>query len=168
MTRRIESLSRFRDLRNERSAFASEHELAGNHALAYLARWSVLEDFARRLGPICQRGQLEMCVLQWQQYLQSGQQLKPPKPIPARAFELADDQTATIPQEALLQMVLPLQEAPVLYKLLATGQKYRNRRNKIAHFGEGVSEFVYTEFKRHVESALEEIDRWLKCSTLFS
>lgn len=109
-----------------------------------------------------------MCVLQWQQYLQSGQQLKPPEPIPARAFELAGNQTATIPQEALLQMVLPLQEAPVLYKLLATGQKYRNRLNKIAHSGERVSEFVYTEFKRHVECALEKIDRWLKCSTLFS
>lgn len=158
---RTDFLSRVRELRTEKNALAEVHELAGNYALAYLARWAAVENFAKQLGPSCQRVCLEADLRQWLQYLQSSQASKPPKAIPSRSFELASNQTSTIPQDSLLQLVLPLQKAPTFYLLISSDGKYRTRRNKIAHSGNAVSEEVYADFKRHADSALDEIDGWL-------
>lgn len=140
------------------------HEGAESWAMAYLARWAVIEDFAKRLGAIRQHIQLQESLAEWLHYLEAGRAAgnKAPKKIPQGSFDLPADKTKVIPQNNILHAFLPEVTAPVLYELLDADKKYRKRRNKIAHSGEGVSESVYQEFKTKYELAVTEIEVWLK------
>lgn len=132
--------------------------------MAYLACWAVIEDFAKRLGAIRHHIQLQASLAEWLHYLEAGRAAgkKAPKKIPEGNFDLPAEQTKVIPQNQILQSVLPEERAPVFYELLDAEKKYRKRRNKIAHSGEGVSESVYQEFKNKHELAVAEIGAWLK------
>ena len=129
--------------------------------MAYLALWAVLEDFATRLGPLCQRVQLKAELTNWLAYL-DGSRTQAPSKISSGRYDLAKEKTSKIPSDSQLQQVLHLDQAPLYYAVLATKKKYRDKRNAIAHFGEVTSEKVYWDFKTAAINAIAEIEAWLK------
>lgn len=157
----MDFVSDFRSLRDERLSLAASHEAVGNYSLAYLALWSVVENFAKYLGPICHEARLKNHLMTWVLFLESGRAGPAPKPIPPATFEIAERRNSSIPHESLLGLVLKVDNAPTFYSLASTKGKYRTKRNRIAHSGESVSRVVFGEFKSAVELCIEEIDRWI-------
>lgn len=137
-----------------------KHELAGNHSLAYLAAWALLEDFAKRIGPFGQRSRLMNEMLNWVAYLE-GKAAERPHDITANKFQLAKSMTGVIPSDELMKLVVTPNKAPQFYELMDSKEKYRVRRNTIAHSGDDVSMAVYEEFKNKTMVAVDEIKVWL-------
>lgn len=137
-----------------------KHELAGNHGLAYLAAWALLEDFAKRIGPFGQRLRLMNEMLDWAAYLE-GKAADRPRDITANKFQLAKSMTGVIPSDELMKLVIAPKNAPQFYELMDSAQKYRIRRNTIAHSGDDVSMAVYQDFKSKAMVAYDEINAWL-------
>lgn len=136
------------------------HEESENFGMAYLSLWAIVEYFATRLGPICQRMELKHSLQAWQAFL-NGETSTTPKKISSGKFDLASEVTAKIPHESILQMLIASEVAPNFYELLDSKKKYRNRRNSIAHSGEAISMKVYEEFKAKGLLAIIEIDTWI-------
>jgi hypothetical protein len=67
-----------------------------------------------------------------------------------------------IPPKKSLALAFPAEKAPQFYMLLDPEQKYRIRRNSIAHSGDNISMFVYEEFKVQAMAAISEIEAWLQ------
>jgi len=137
-----------------------KHELAGNHALAYLAAWALLEDFAKRIGSFGQKLRLKSEMLDWIAYL-DGKASDRPKDIAANKFQLAKSMTGVIPSDELMKLVIAHKDAPHFYELMDSAQKFRIRRNTIAHSGDDVSMAIYQDFKSKAVIAVNEIEAWL-------
>jgi hypothetical protein len=136
------------------------HEESENFGMAYLSLWAIVEDFATRLGPICQRAELKRSLQEWQTFL-SGESSVSPRKISSGNFDLASEVTARIPPESLLTIVIAIEVAPSFYELLDSKKKYRKRRNLVAHSGEAASKEVYEDFREKILLALNEIETWL-------
>ena len=156
-------LSVFQGKRAHQQALAGSHEAAGSYAMAYLAMWAVLEFFARRLGPVALRLELRAALEEWQAFAE-GRLAKPPAKISAGKFDLPTEETAKIPPEGVLQRLLPMVAAPNFYRALSPAERFRRRRNEIAHSGVAISQKVYAEFNAVAAAALDEIDAWLSAA----
>ncbi len=150
----------FEDRRDKQLLLMGAHESAGNYGMAYLALWAVLENFAKRLGPVVQRQELKEALSDWLEYL-NGNSTNTPKQIGSGKFDIPKNETMNIPAEESLQKLFPLGAGPSFYLATAPKKKYRIRRNDIAHKGEATSSNVYQEFKEVAHKALSEIDAWL-------
>jgi hypothetical protein len=151
---------RFREKKEKQIDMQVVHEQSENFGMAYLALWAIMEDFATRLGPVCQRADLKKSLQEWLTFL-SEEMLTTPTKISSGKFDLAKEATAKIPPISLLKVLLETEAAPNFYELLDPEKKYRKRRNLIAHSGEGVSKKVHEEFKGKILLALNEIEIWL-------
>ena len=150
----------FLDKKKKQLALQLAHEESENFGMAYLSLWAIVEDFAVRLGPICQRVTLKRSLDEWLAFL-NGHSSVLPRIISTGKFDLASEVTAKIPPENLLTIIIAIEVAPKFYELLDSKKKYRKRRNSIAHTGETVSKEVYEDFKEKVFLALSEIESWL-------
>ena len=149
--------------RDEQAMLRAEHEASHAFGLAYLALWATGEDFAKQLGHTWQRIQLRAELDCWIGFL-SGAESECPKDVASAKFKLARSAAGSIPSAQLLQGVLSKQAAPTFYEILDPDQKYRRRRNSIAHSGESVSLTIYDEFKEKALTAQAEIKSWLQSS----
>jgi hypothetical protein len=157
----IESVGAEFHIKHERRLdLANKFEQQSNFSMAYLAHWSMIEDFAKSLVPLCGRIELEKAILQWSSYL-SGEVEHKPKPISPRSFDFPNKKSKMIPSESLLLNVLNKDVSPSLFALLNPEAKYRKRRNEIAHSAEDTSMKVYEEFKKLMLIATNEIESWL-------
>lgn len=136
------------------------HEQSQSFGLAYLALWAILEDFATRLGPMCQRVELKRSLQEWLAFL-NEEILQTPKKIALVKFDFPKEAAVKIPANDLLQVLLKIESAINFYELLDTQARYRKRRNSIAHSGEVISKKVYDEFRDKTLVALNEIEHWL-------
>jgi hypothetical protein len=93
-----EILTQLRDKRSKQIELQNSHEQSGNYGMAYLALWAIGEDFAKRLGPICQKIELKTALTNWLAYV-NGDSLKQPSKISAGKFDLAKSMTERIPRE---------------------------------------------------------------------
>jgi hypothetical protein len=155
-----ELLEKFHEKRSKQVALQDKHEQAGNFGMAYLALWAVVEDFAKHLGPKCQKVDLHTALTSWLAYL-DGNGSKQPQKISAGKFEIAKSSSEKIPPDTLLMQVFHKEIAPGFYEVLSTDGKYRKSRNSIAHSGEDVSQKRHDGFKNQVSIAFTEIEAWL-------
>lgn len=151
---------KFEEMRTQQMQLVSTHEAANNYGMAYLATWAVLESFAKQLGPLAQRQQLNDSLLAWIDYVNEFKG-NPPAKIGQGKFDLPKEATEKIPAETQLQRLIPLESAPQFYLAITAKKKYRDRRNNIAHFGAEVSKKVYEEFKEVAVAAIIEVENWL-------
>ena len=149
--------------RQRQEVIAINFEQQVNYPMAYLAYWTIIEDFVKSLVPLCQRINLKRDVMQWSLYLDENIKKKP-KAIKEHSFKLSNKKAKGIPSEDVLLNVLDNAIVPNLFETLNTSKKYRKRRNRIAHFAEDVSQDVYMDFKRILLLSTEEIEEWLKMS----
>lgn len=140
------------------------HETNGAHGLAYLALWAILETFAKQLYAAHEREKLQADLLKWVDFM-NGAQLVRPADIATVKYKPDTFLNASIPSQKQLTLLIAANQAPTFYLVLATDQKYRKRRNVIAHSGEDVSQAVYDEFKTQALSAISEIEKWFSKST---
>ena len=152
--------TKFIELRDKQIISATEYEKNKNYQMAYIAYWAILEDFVKRLGPICMQIALKKELQEWLGYIQN-KSLKKPKPITQRTFDIPKEKLNTIPSETLLLHVLIKDDVPNIFKVLNPGEKFRKRRNSIAHSAENISEKTYYEFKTAINNAIHEVDNWL-------
>lgn len=151
--------------KRKQSELWDSYEKSKNYGMAYLALWAVLEDFSVHLGPFCQRLQLKVELHEWLVHLEDRGS-KPPAKIGTGKFEISKKKTATIPVESQLQLVLPLGAAPQFYAVLGSKNKFRERRNAIAHSGDIVSARVYDDFKAVALAAIAGVDAWLSLNAI--
>lgn len=156
----VELRTYFEERHDKQLLLMETHESAGNYGMAYLALWSALESFAKRLGPIAQRQELKKNLADWLDYLNASGATIPSK-IGAGKFEIPKIETVKIPPETLLQTLFPSQAGSSFYQAIDPVKKYRVRRNEIAHKGDAVSLKVYEDFKGVAVLALFEIEGWL-------
>lgn len=139
-----------------------QYEKREDFGMAYLALWVIAEDFAKHLGPICQRIELKQGLTDWLEFLQSeNADENPPTTISVGKFKLAKARTEKIPTESSLINILPKSHAQSFYDLLATDKKFRKTRNSVAHSGEWISQKRYEDFKEQALAAHDEIEKWL-------
>lgn len=153
-------LDKFQEKRSRQVDLQDKHERSGNYSMAYLALWAVVEDFAKQLGPKCQKIDLQTALSSWLAYL-DGNSPKQPQKISAGKFEIAKTSSDKIPPDTLLAQVFYKEAAPGFYEVLSTDGKYRKSRNAIAHSGEDISQKRHEGFKTQVFMAFSEIEAWL-------
>jgi len=152
--------TKFIELRDKQIISATDYENNNNYQMAYIAYWAILEDVVKRLGPICMQIALKKELQEWLGYIQNKNQKKP-KPITQRTFDIPKEKLNTIPSETLLQHILSKDDAPNVFKVLNPNERFRKRRNSIAHSAENISEKTYHEFKTAINNAIQEADNWL-------
>jgi hypothetical protein len=150
----------FEERRDKQLALVQTHEVAGSYAMAYLALWAILEFFAKRLGPHAQREELKKGLTEWLNYLEAPG-LSIPSRIGVGKFDIPKIETDKIPSCISLQTLFPLEAGGSFFTAIDTKNKYRGKRNEIAHRGDMVTLKVYSEFKEVAVKALSEIESWL-------
>lgn len=150
----------FDERRTKQISLQELHEGNASYGMAYLALWAVLEQFAKRLGPLAQRYELSAALKEWQDYL-AGEMTTTPSKIGAAKFDLPSKESEKIPPLPPLQHILPAERATAFYGILTPKRKYRDARNELAHYGEEMSLKRYEDFKQQVLIAFSEIDTWL-------
>lgn len=153
--------SEFLTKKEAQLALCSKHEANENFGLAYLALWAIGEHFAKHLGHMWQRAQVQSELTSWQNFL-AGTLTSRPSDISASSFKLAGFVGVSIPNVKLLKLAMPIDVAPSYYEMLDSEKKYRRRRNMIAHSGESVAFGIYEEFKILAIAAHQELEIWLK------
>lgn len=156
----VELRTQFEERRDKQLLLMETHESTCYYGMAYLALWSAIEFFAKRIGPVAQRQELKEALSDWLAYLNANGASKPDK-IGIGKFDIPKTETTKIPAETSLQKLFPLDAGPNFYLVTDTKRKYRTRRNDIAHKGEATTLKVYQEFKDVAHKALSEIDAWL-------
>lgn len=139
------------------------HEKSGAYGLAYLALWAILETFAKQLCATHAREELQADLLKWVDFMNSVRVVRPAD-IATAKYKPDTFLNASIPAQTQLTALLAANQGTAFYLVLDPDQKYRRRRNKIAHSGDGVSEGVYEEFKAQVLAAVAEIEKWISSS----
>lgn len=136
------------------------HEKSGAYGLAYLALWAVLETFAKQLCAAHVREKLQADLLKWVDFM-NGVQVVRPADITTVKYKPDTFLNTSIPSHKQLTSLIAANQAPTFYLVLDPDQKYRKRRNKIAHSGDDVSAAVYEEFQTQADTAIQEIEAWL-------
>lgn len=152
--------SQFSDKSALQFGLRDEHEKTGAYGLAYLALWAVLETFAKQLFFAHEREKLQADLLKWVEYM-NGASVVRPSDIGTLKFKPNTFLNDPIPPKKQLTPLIAASQAPTFYLVLDPEEKYRRRRNLVAHSGEVVSAKVYEEFKEQAEKAIQEIVAWL-------
>ena len=135
------------------------HEKSRNFGMAYLAVWFILESFAREVAPLCRCVELKSLLNEWMVFLSEPGKVRP-KNISIGKFEV-DKKMDKIPPRDILMILIDFDSAKNFYEIINSDERYRRRRNAIAHSGVGPSEAVYDEFNQKALMSINEIEIWL-------
>ena len=142
------------------SSLSDIHEVSGAYGLAYLAHWAVLETFVKQLSITYERAKLQADLLKWAEFMNGASVVRPTELSTAK-YKPDTFLNAPLPSRKQLALLITVDQAPTFHLVLDPDQRYRKRRNAIAHSGESVSVKVYEDFKAAVQVAIAEINSWL-------
>ena len=156
-----ELLVQFNEKQTLQFDLQAAHEQSGSCGLAYLALWAITESFAKQLWFAHQKAQLQVELREWLAFMEAGSSRRPSE-ISTSKYKPDTVLNGPIPPKKSLTLAFPAKKAPQFYMLLDPEQKYRIRRNSIAHSGDNISMLVYKEFKVQAMAAISEIEAWLQ------
>lgn len=149
---RTESLSRLTELCKEKLPLAEKFELNQSFEMAYVARWSIIEQVTKHIAASASAIRLRSDLKAWLEYLDDPKRIRP---AVIRSF-VSDPVSAKLPQTSVLVEVLG--EVPNLSDVLDTSKKFRRKRNAIAHDAEPFGSLqIYEDYKAKLESATLEL-----------
>ena len=137
----------FKDKQDELAAY---HEKNESWEMAYLAEWSILEHGIKQIVSFERKRQLLKKLIHWKVYLEGTSDKKPKKGIQGCTFECQ-----SIPKIGEINGILGNQ--PSIEKVLKSGGKYRDKRNRIAHRAEIFGrKSTYLNYKETLKEAISE------------
>ena len=117
---------------------------------AYLTRWVVLERGLKSLYNIYNKQRIRASALEWLEYL-NGKATKAPDKIKDFSVD-----TQNIPRYKLIEELLGT--ANSIKIAIDSGEKFRPKRNAIAHKADGLkSEKTYLEYRQAIDSAITQL-----------
>jgi hypothetical protein len=139
-------------LHKERDAAAVVFEAKDSFEMAYMARWSVVEMSVKRIVHAQACNSLRLRLEEWRKFLDEPNR-EAPNPILSFPIELSK---AKLPSSKDLKK--QYRAAPNLLDLLDSTQKYRKKRNSIAHSAEAFGQkATYDEYRAKVAAATSEL-----------
>lgn len=144
----------FAELRAQREVEALNHESSQSWELAYISYWSILEEGLKLFASPAMKLRLHSIIKQWDDYL-SGKRKELPKQI--RNFSI-EYKANSIPSIEIIRYALG--EMPTLAKFIEPKQKWRVRRNEIAHRASKFkNEALFKEYKAATLAAIDELNK---------
>ncbi|MDX9708585.1 MAG: hypothetical protein RBT64_03430 [Trichloromonas sp.] len=144
------------ELEKDYVSLSSEYESNGSYEMAFISLWSILEHIMKPIATVSIMAKLKNSLNEWLVYVENPQSVTKPKEI--KNFQLEYTNT-TIPQIAQIEDAVGA--LPKLKVLMDSNNKYRKKRNSIAHRAEKLSDGVYAEYKNAVLGALDELKNTL-------
>lgn len=145
-------LQALEQLLQQREAVAIAFEAKDSFEMAYMARWSVVETFVKRIiyAEACES--LSAKLEEWRKFLDDPRE-KTPNPI--RHFPVEPSKSKLPSSEELKKRFSPSSN---LVELMDSNKKFRKKRNSIAHSAEAFGQrATYEEYKAKVVAATEEL-----------
>ena len=134
----------------ESKSKASKYEKAKCWSYAYLSRWVVLENGLKPLFDHHNKELIRKGAVEWLDYLDGKTKTVPDK---IASFSL---QTQTIPAPKFITETLGTCNS--ITNAINSGDKFRRKRNQIAHTAEeSQSEIKYLEYKEVVDKAIKQL-----------
>ena len=150
MQKKHETIERIRSLNGERQKEAERYIDEGCCGLAYLAKWSVLEFALKELDMLRTQYDERAGLVALLLYLDEGS----PKPA-QRRVDIPVQHKHSLPPVSRIPILLG--SCPVLSEIFDTNQKYRQKRNSIAHKAEQLSPKACKDYLNKLDAGLTEL-----------
>lgn len=127
------------------------------YELAYLIKWQIIEETIKEIAKTQRKSNLFNNLNDWIQYLNSESKTKPKN---INSFSIDSD---SIPTIGLILQYFQKSKMFNLNELLDSKEKYRGRRNAIAHrFSKFRNKSVYMEYSKKIDLAISELIKALE------
>jgi hypothetical protein len=154
MQSKEETIVKIAALNDKQQEEAKKYVDEGCCGLAYLAKWSVLEFALKELDMLRTQHEQRIILHNLLLYLDEG------GANPAqRRVEIPVQHKFSLPP--IIRIPTLLGNCPELSEIFDTKQKFRQKRNNIAHKAEHLSPKVCAEYLKKLDSGIEELFRAL-------
>lgn len=118
-----------------------------NLEMAYLAEWTILEYFVKKISSNYRRVKLKKLLSEWINYLENNDE----KPSEIKSFTI---DSITLPHEKDLKDALNYYnfDSNKVWSIMSSSGNYRRYRNRLAHNGEMISESTFNKMYPELES----------------
>lgn len=121
------------------------------YELAYLIKWQIVEKTVKEIAKIQRKENLIEKIIQWKEYLENDSGNKPAE---IRNFSIDSEK---LPELNLIEQFIG-KKLLTIGEILDSKEKYRLKRNKIAHNFEKIAKKeTYEDYSRKIDEGIEEI-----------
>ena len=144
------------ELKDQQDKRSDAFEDNNSYEMAYLARWYILEMAVRKITLKKRQDRVISLMKSWVEYAEGK---KTERPENYRIGEIPLQVSKYLPHYEQV-IVKTFGECPTLLEVMRANRRYRNKRNRIAHSADKLSEQNYYKYyKPAINQAIAEIYR---------